>query len=107
MKWFDRISDWTVKWAGSPSAVIGSVVLVVVWAVLGPAFGYSENWQLVINTATTIITFWMVFVIQHSQNRDGAAIQAKLDELIRASDARNEFIGLDKKTEKEIEEKRQ
>jgi len=78
-------------------------LLVLVWAATGPLFDYSENWQLVINTGTTIITFLMVFLIQASQNRDGAAIQGKLDELIRASNARNEFIGLDKKPKEEIE----
>jgi low affinity Fe/Cu permease len=103
---FDHLSDLTVKWAGSPTAVVLSVLLVVVWAALGPVFDYSENWQLVVNTGTTIITFWMVFIIQHSQNKDTAALHAKIDELIRASSARNEFIGLDRKTEVEIERKR-
>jgi low affinity Fe/Cu permease len=68
----------------------------LLWLIAGPFFAFSDTWQLFANTATTIITFWMVFVIQAAQNRDGAAIQAKLDELIRASNARNEFIGIDR-----------
>ena len=76
----------------------------VVWAVTGPIFGYSETWQLVINTGTTIVTFLMVFLVQNSQNRDAAAFQAKLDELIRAVEqARNQFIGIEHMTDKEIE----
>jgi low affinity Fe/Cu permease len=78
------------------------VFFVVGWALTGPAFHYSEDWQLVINTSTTIITFLMVFLIQNSQNRDGSAIQAKLDELIRSSDAENEFMGIEKLTDAEL-----
>jgi low affinity Fe/Cu permease len=74
----------------------------VVWALTGPVFGYSDTWQLVINTGTTIVTFLMVFLIQNAQNRDASAIQAKLDELIRASHARNEFIGIEHLTENEL-----
>ena len=78
--------------------------MVVVWAVTGPMFGFSDTWQLVINTGTTIVTFLMVFLIQNTQNRDAAAIQAKLDELIRAvAKARGEFIGIEHLTEKELE----
>lgn len=106
MRWFDRLTDLTVKWAGSATAVVLSVLLVVAWALVGPFFAWSEAHQLFINTATTILTFWMVFIIQHAVNRDGAALQAKLDELIRSSDARNVFIGLDRRTEEEIEEAR-
>ena len=76
---------------------------VLVWAVSGPIFGYSETWQLVINTGTTIVTFLMVFLIQNAQNRDASAIQAKLDELIRsAGKARNEFIGIEHLSEVEL-----
>ena len=77
--------------------------MIAAWAVTGPLFGFSDTWQLVINTSTSIITFLMVFVIQNTQNRDGAAIQAKLDELIRVSAARNTLIGIETLTEDEIE----
>lgn len=78
----------------------------MVWGATGPIFHFSDTWQLVINTGTTIVTFWMVFLIQNTQNRDSAAIQAKLDELIRSSNARNEFIGLDKQDIEAIEARR-
>jgi low affinity Fe/Cu permease len=78
----------------------------VAWAVTGPFFNFSDTWQLVINTGTTIVTFLMVFLIQNSQNRDAAAIQVKLDELIRVSKAQNSFIGLEHLTEEELEEVR-
>jgi low affinity Fe/Cu permease len=83
-----------------------SLILIVVWAVTGPLFGFSDTWQLVINTGTTIVTFLMVFLIQNTQNRDGAAIQAKLDELIRASAAQNRFIGIEGLAEEELDELR-
>jgi low affinity Fe/Cu permease len=80
------------------------LALVVVWAVTGPLFGFSEVWQLVINTGTTIVTFLMVFLVQNTQNRDSAAIQAKLDELLRAVvEAREQFIGIEHMTDSEIE----
>ncbi len=81
---------------------MAAVILVVVWAVSGPFFGFSETWQLVINTGTTIITFLMVFVLQNSQNRDSEAVQTKLDELILSSHAANEFIGIEKLDEKQL-----
>ena len=91
-------------WAGQPMAFTVALVLILTWIVTGPLFGWSDTWQLVVNTATTIVTFLMVFLIQNSQNRDAAAIQAKLDELIRAVDhARNEFIGIEHLTDREIE----
>jgi low affinity Fe/Cu permease len=81
-----------------------AVAIIMAWAVTGPFFNFSDTWQLVINTGTTIVTFLMVFLIQNSQNRDAAAIQVKLDELIRASKAQNSFIGLEHLTEEELEE---
>ena len=90
--------------AGQPAAFITAFALILLWLVCGPVFGWSDTWQLVVNTATTIVTFLMVFLIQNSQNRDGAAMQAKLDELIRAvQEARNEFIGIEHQTDREIE----
>lgn len=81
---FDRVTRAVTVWTGSPAAVIGSVLIILVWALTGPIFGFSDTWQLVINTGTTILTFNMVFVIQAAQNRDGAAVQTKLDEILRA-----------------------
>ena len=90
---------------GSIQAVVVSVLAVAVWALSGPLFGFSDTWQLVINTATTVITFWMVFVIQNSQNRDARAIHLKLDEIIRANEAaRNELILAEKEPEERIAE---
>ena len=91
--------------AGQPLAFAVAFGLIVVWSVTGPVFGFSDTWQLVINTATTIVTFLMVFLIQNSQNRDAAAMQAKLDELLRAVDkARGAFIGIEHLTDGQIEE---
>jgi low affinity Fe/Cu permease len=87
---------------GKPLTFLLSVGLVLVWAATGPVFHFSDTWQLVINTGTTIITFLMVFLIQSTQNRDGAAIQAKLDELIRASAAQNRYIGIENLSEEEL-----
>lgn len=83
--------------AGRPWAFVLALAVVLVWAVTGPMFHYSDTWQLVINTGTTVVTFLMVFLIQGSQNRDGLAIQAKLDALIKASAASNEFAGIDQR----------
>lgn len=103
-KLFARFANVTAKATGSPAAFLICVALVVLWAVTGPVFKFSETWQLVINTGTTIITFLMVFLIQNTQNRDGLALQTKLDELIRASTAaEDEFIGIEKLTDKELE----
>jgi low affinity Fe/Cu permease len=80
-----------------------AVLCIIIWAITGPLFAFSDTWQLVINTGTTIVTFLMVFLIQNAQNRDAAAIQAKLDELIRTSKARNSFVGLEHLTEEELD----
>jgi low affinity Fe/Cu permease len=105
---FDRIftqfSARTSSLAGQPLTFVLALGVIIIWGVTGPLFDYSDTWQLVINTSTTIITFLMVFLIQNSQNRDAAAMQAKLDELIRAiGDARNDFIGIEHRTDTEIE----
>ena len=89
---------------GRPWVFALASATVLVWAITGPLFHFSDTWQLVINTGTTIVTFLMVFLIQNSQNRDSAAIQVKLDELIRASAARNAFVGVEHLTDAEIEE---
>ena len=103
-KFFSSVASKTAIWMGQPSAFIGAVAACIVWAVSGPIFHYSDTWQLVINTATTVLTFLAVFLIQNSQNRDGAAIQAKLDELLRAVDkARETFIGIEHLTDQQIE----
>src|SRR5690242_16226715 len=90
--WFSRLANYTAHAAGRPATFALCCLTVAAWAVTGPLFHYSDTWQLVINTGTTIVTFLMVFLIQNTQNRDGAALQAKLDELIRANhDARNAY----------------
>ena len=102
---FTRIASTSATLMGQPLAFIISTALVIVWAVSGPFFDYSDTWQLVINTLTTVLTFLAVFLIQNSQNRDGAAMQAKLDELIRALDkARGQFIGIEHLTDSQIED---
>jgi low affinity Fe/Cu permease len=105
-KVFTKFSTAVAKASGRPVTFALAVGVIVVWGLAGPIYGYSDTWQLVINTGTTIVTFLMVFLIQNTQNRDGAAIQTKLDELIRASAAQNVFIGIEHLTEEEVEELR-
>jgi low affinity Fe/Cu permease len=101
---FGKFANATARIAGRPITFLICVALVLVWAISGPFFGFSENWQLIINTGTTIVTFLMVFLIQNTQNRDGVAVQTKLDELIRSSKAEDEFVGIEKLTDKELDE---
>ncbi|MEJ5976653.1 low affinity iron permease family protein [Novosphingobium sp. PS1R-30] len=102
-KLFTKFSSAMSFAAGQPITFILAMTAVIIWAVTGPIFQYSETWQLIINTGTTIITFLMVFLIQNGQNRDAASMQAKLDELVRAVDsAREEFIGIEHLTDEEI-----
>jgi low affinity Fe/Cu permease len=105
----DRVFTWFASRisaiVGQPLAFVVALLTVLVWSVTGPIFGFSDTWQLVINTGTTIVTFLMVFLIQNSQNRDAAAMQAKLDELLRAvGKARSQFIGIEHLTDVQIEE---
>ena len=101
---FTLFSSRIAGFVGQPLAFIIALSTILVWAVTGPFFGFSDTWQLVINTSTTIITFLMVFLIQNSQNRDAAAIHAKLDELLRsANDARNAFIGIEHMSARQLE----
>ena len=102
--WFNTLASGASRGAGRASTFIFAVGVIVVWAITGPFFGFSDTWQLIINTGTTIVTFLMVFLIQNSQNRDGAAIQVKLDELIRAGAARNSFVGIEHLTDEELHE---
>ncbi len=104
-KLFTKFANAVSAGAGSPVAFLACIVFVASWALSGPIFGFSDTWQLVINTSTTIITFLMVFLIQNTQNRDNGAIHAKLDELIRAMvDADNEYIGIEHLTDEELKE---
>jgi low affinity Fe/Cu permease len=101
---FEHLASRVAAAAGRPMAFAIALSIVLGWGLSGPLFGWADTWQLVINTGTTIVTFLMVFLIQNAQNRDAAAIQAKLDEVIRAIDgARNEFIGIEHLTEDQLE----
>ena len=102
--WFSKLAKSVADWAGRPVTFAVALGLIVLWAACGPVFGYSDTWQLIINTSTTIITFLMVFVIQNSQNRDGEAVQVKLDELINAIErANNSLLDLEELDVDEIE----
>ena len=101
---FARFARWVERQVGRSSTFVLAIAVVLLWAVSGPLFGWSDTWQLVINTGTTIVTFLMVFVIQNTQSRDTQAMQLKLDELIRANEmARNSLINLEEKSEIDVE----
>jgi low affinity Fe/Cu permease len=101
--WFQRFSHTTAELVGRSEAFLTAASVVVIWATTGPAFGYSDTWQLIINTGTTIVTFLMVFLIQNTQNRDAHAMHLKLDELIRANKAaRNSLLGLESMSDEEL-----
>ena len=105
---FSKFSNAVARATGKPVTFAISFLVIIAWAITGPIFHYSDTWQLVINTGTTIVTFLMVFLIQNTQNRDGAALQAKLDELIRAhQDARDAYMGIEKLPEEKVEQMRE
>lgn len=102
---FEKFANTATSFTGSSTAFIGAVMIVLVWALSGPIFNYSETWQLVINTGTTIITFLMVFLIQKAQNKDSKAIQIKLNELIAANEkASNRIVDIEELSEKELDQ---
>jgi len=102
-RFFTQIASRSASIMGRPAAFVVSTVLIVLWAINGPFLHYSDTWQPIVNTATTVLTFLAVFLIQNSQNRDGAAMQAKLDEILRALDrARPEFVGIEHLTDAQI-----
>ncbi len=104
---FQRFAEATARYSGRPATFLAALLVIAGWAVSGPLFGFNDTWQLVINTGTTIITFLMVFLIQNSQNRESAAVQIKLDELIHATRARNSLLDLENVDEETLERLRE
>ena len=106
--WFARFARTTSRAAGRPRAFALAVAVIIVWLATGPLFGFSDTWQLVINTGTTIVTFLMVFLIQNAQNRDSEAVQVKLDELLRATvGAHNALLDLEELEERDLDKIRE
>ena len=104
MNFFDRAAHYIARLMGHPAAFVLACLAIVIWGALGPIAGYSDTWQLIINTSTTIVTFLMVFLIQNTQNRDSHALHLKIDELLRALDAADtRLVDLEERSEQELE----
>ena len=104
---FSRLSRAVARISGQPAALFGALAVILLWAVLGPVFDFSDTWQLVVNTGTTIVTFLMVFLIQNTQNRDTEAIQIKLDELIKSTEAHNTLLGIEDLDQQQLQKLRE